>query len=276
MSFIVFYGKFDLMIKKFLKAVNEEEEIILDSLQAQISDCPNIAWYPSAGDDFRDLIEINRTKIDPDIFFHTDYNSNWVKLQCGLVFNDERTKVFIDRVTELKFRKKINYVVNHDYVDFPEQANSTPKIYLLDLIVESGFGVIRKPVVYFFMENINFLDEILLKYKINLSHFIKVREGCAWGGNRKSISLAYAFLGELQVKYLLIDNEEHTDRELINTISQKHNINPKKYELKNASQRRNISNWSGLSVKVLDVILSPEDKLSNEDFEKILIKIKSY
>jgi len=264
------------MIKKILKAVNEEEEIILDSLQAQISDCPNITWYPSAGDDFRDLIEINRTKIDPDIFFHTDYNSNWVKLQCGLVFNDERTKVFIDRVTELKFRKKINYVVNHDYVDFPEQANSTPKIYLLDLIVESGFGVIRKPVVYFFMENINFLDEILLKYKINLSHFIKVREGCAWGGNRKSISLAYAFLGELQVKYLLIDNEEHTDREIINTISQKHNINPKKYELKNASQRRNISSWSGLSVKVLDVILSPEDKLSNEDFEKILIKIKSY
>ena len=57
------------MIKKILKAVNEEEEIILDSLQAQISDCPNIAWYPSAGDDFRDLIEINRTKIDPDIFF---------------------------------------------------------------------------------------------------------------------------------------------------------------------------------------------------------------
>ena len=48
------------------------------------------------------------------------------------------------------------------------------------------------------------------------------------------------------------------------------------FELRNPSQRRNISEWSGLRVKVLNVILSPEEKLSNEDFEKILIKIKSY
>jgi hypothetical protein len=264
------------MIKKILKAVNEAEGIILDSLQTQIGDCPNIAWYPSAGTDFRDLIEVNRTKIDPDIFFHTDYSSNWVKLKCGLLFNDERTKVFIDRITELKFRKKVNYFINQDYVDFPEDANPTLKIYLLDLIVESAFGVIRKPVIYFFMENINFLDEVLLKNKISLSHFIKVREGCGMGGNKKSISIAYAFLSELKVKHILVDNEEHTDRRLINSINIKHNIQPIKYELRYPSQPRNISDWSGFSVKVLDVILSPQDKLSNEDFEKILIKIKSY
>jgi hypothetical protein len=144
------------------------------------------------------------------------------------------------------------------------------------LIVESAFGVIRKPVIYFFMENINFLDEVLLKNKISLSHFIKVREGCGMGGNRKSISIAYAFLGELKVKHILVDNEEHTDRSLINSINIRHNIQPIKFELRNPSQRRDISDWSGFSVKVLDVILSPEDKLSNEDFEKILIKIKSY
>jgi len=96
------------------------------------------------------------------------------------------------------------------------------------------------------------------------------------GGNRKSISIAYAFLGELKVKHILVDNEEHTDRSLINSINIRHNIQPIKFELRNPSQRRDISDWSGFSVKVLDVILSPEDKLSNEDFEKILIKIKSY
>jgi hypothetical protein len=264
------------MIKSLLKTVSEQDENILEELQHQIGNKPYIAWYPSAGNDFRDLIEVNRTNIDPDIFFHTDYSSNWVKLQCGLVFNDERTKVFIDRITELKFKKKINYIVNQDYVDFPEDANPTPKIYLLDLTVESAFGVIRKPVIYFFMENINFLDEVLLKNKISLSHFIKVREGCGMGGNRKSISIAYAFLGELKVKHILVDNEEHTDRSLINSINIRHNIQPIKFELRNPAQRRNISDWSGLCVKVLDVILLPEDKLSNEDFEKILIKIKSY
>lgn len=264
------------MIHSLLKAVSQQDENILKELQDQIGENPNIAWYPSAGTDFRDLIEVNRTNIDPDIFFHTDYSANWVNLQCGLVFSDERTKVFIDRITEFEFRKSINYVVNNEYVDFPEHANQTPRIYLLDLIVESGFGVIRKPVLYFYMENINFLDEVLLKNKINLSHFIKVREGCGMGGNRKSISITYAFLGVLQVKHLLIDNEEHTDLELIDSLKVKHNMLPIKFELKNASQRRNISDWSGLSVKVLDVVISPDDKLSSEDFEEVLIKIKSY
>jgi hypothetical protein len=125
------------------------------------------------------------------------------------------------------------------------------------------------------MENINFLDEILLKNKIKLSHFIKVREGCAWGGNRKSISIAFAFLGELKVKHILIDNEEHTDKELINSISHKHNLQPIKFDLKNAAQRRNIANWSGISVKVLDVILMPETSLNNEDLDRILQIIRS-
>jgi hypothetical protein len=264
------------IIKSLLKAVSEQDENIVDELQRQIGHTPNIAWYPSAGLDFRDLIEVNRTIIEPDIFFHTDYSSNWVELKCGLVFNDERTKVFIDRITELKFKKKVNYIVNPNYVDFPEDANSLPKIYLLDLIVVSDFGKIKKPVLYFFMENINFLDEILLKYKINLSHFIKVREGCGLGGNRKSISIAYAFLGELKVKHILIDNEEHTDKELINSITHKHNIRPIKFDLRNPSQRGIISDWSGYRVKVLDVTLTPEAPLSNEDLDRILIKIRGY
>lgn len=264
------------MIKKILKAYNDQDEVILDLLQSQIGDCPNIAWYPSAGLDFRDLIEVNRTQIEPDIFFHTDYNSSWVKIECGLVFNDDRTKVFIDRVTELKFKKKVNYIINHDYIDFPNDANPFPKIYLLDVIIESGFGEIRKPVVYFYMENINFLDEFLLKFKIKLSHFIKVREGCGLGGNRKSISIAYAFLGELKVKHILVDNEEHTDKELIKYISHKHDIIPIKYELKNPFQRRNIADWSGFSVKVLDVKLMTENSLSNDDLNEILKEIRRY
>lgn len=264
------------VIKSLLKAVYDQEERIINELQQQIGVSPNIAWYPSAGLDFRDLIEVNRTKIDPDIFVHTDYSDTGVKLKCGLVFNDERTKVFINRITKLKFRQEVDYLVNPDYVVFPEDANPFPKIYLLDVKVETGFGEIKKPVLYFFMENINFLDEILLKNKINLSHFIKVREGCGFGGNKKSISIAYAFLGELKVKHILVDKEEHTDKELVNSISSKHNLQPIKYELRNVSQRRNIVNWSGFRVKVLDVIFSPNDALSDDDLDRILNKIRSY
>ena len=131
-------------------------------------------------------------------------------------------------------------------------------------------------MLYFFMESINFLDEILFKNKINLSHFIKVREGCGYGGNKKSISIAYAFLGELNVKHILVDNREQTDKELVHSISDKHNLQRMKYELINVSQRGNIADWSGFRVKVFNVVLTPNDQLSDEDLDKILNIIRSY
>jgi hypothetical protein len=264
-----------MMIKDLFKAKNPHEEGILDLLLAQIGTDPNIAWYPSAGLDFRDLIEVNRTKIEPDIFFHTDYNTDWVRLKCGELFNDDRTSVLIERITELKFRRPIHYSVNTAYIDFPDDASPTPKIYLLDVKVESSKGQVNKPVLYFFMENINFLDEVLLRKKIKLSHFIKVREGCGLGGNRKSISITYAFLGELLVQHILVDHEEDTDKELIASLLDKHQIKPKKYELKNAAQKRNISNWSDFNVKVFDVQMCSGEVLSNDDLNQILQKIKT-
>jgi hypothetical protein len=261
-------------LKSILKAVHSQDEFLLDDLQTQIGEQPNIAWYPSAGLDFRDLMEVNRTQIDPDVFFHTDYNSNWLQLNCGVVFKDESTSVSIERITELKFRSKVNYIINPEYVDFPNDAPQVPKIFLLDVKLESKFGEINKPVIYFFMENINFLDEVLLHFKISLSHLIKVREGCGMGGNRKSISLAYAFLGNLNVQFLLVDNEEHTDKELIKTIALKHKIAFRKYELRNAAQRRNIANWSDYAVKVLDVLIFNDQQLSDLDFDQILVMIR--
>lgn len=262
------------MIKSLLKTVHDKDTYLLDELQEQIGNNPNIAWYPSAGLDFRGLIEINRTSTVSNLFFHSDYNKTWVELKCGEVFNDKRTCINIERITELKFRGKINYRINPEYVDFPKEGNRIPKVFLLSVRVKSNFGIIRKPVLYFFMENINFLDEILLKNKIKLSHFIKVREGCGYGGNKKSISIAYAYLVELGVRHLLVDREEHTDKELINSISVKHKIYPKKYALKKVANRCNISNWSDLSVTVFDLELIADGIMSEEDFNRILNVIK--
>ena len=44
-----------------------------------------------------------------------------------------------------------------------------------------------------------------IKNKIKISHFVKVREGCGFGGNKKSISIAYAFLSNFKTKYLLVE-----------------------------------------------------------------------
>lgn len=262
------------MILGLLKAASNEMQEDFEILISKIGKNPNTAWYPSSGNDFRDLIEANRTKTRPDLFIHTDYNSAWIKFECGEVFNDGRTQVIITNVIELEFKEKINYFINPDFVTFSELANPTPRIYVLDVEIDCSFGLIKKPVVYFFMENINFLDEILLKNKIKISHIFKVREGCGFGGNRKSISVAYAFLGNLKVKHVIVDDEEQTDKDLINTIAEKHHIRPEHFFLKNASQRRNIANWSGLGVKVLDVHIGSHKSLTDEALNEILSKIR--
>lgn len=260
--------KYSPMIETLLNTIHEQDDHVLGSLQARIGDSPNIAWYPSAGLDFRDLIEVDRTQAQPDIFFHTDYDAKNVELRCGVLFEDINTRIYLHRITELAFKTPPVYVVNPDYVDFPELANPSPKVFLLDVEVNYQRGVLRKPVVYFFMENINFLDEVLLRHGIKLSHFIKVREGMAWGGNRKSITSAYAFLGNLNVKHVLIDDSADPDKNLIQKLLSKHGLKLIKFVLKNPAQRRNIDSWSNLDgVKVLNVFIHPNESLTDDDFE---------
>ena len=76
----------------------------------------------------------------------------------------------------LKSGFRINYEVNPENVDFPRDAPKSPKIFLINLEITSNIlGVINESVLYFVFENYNFLEEIILRYKINISHFVKVR-----------------------------------------------------------------------------------------------------
>lgn len=107
-----------------------------------------------------------------------------------------------------------------------------------------------------------------------ISHLIKIREGCSYGGNNKSISIVYVFLCVLKIKYLLIDNEEDTDFRLIHDLTDKHELQLKNYHLKNISQRRNIDDWSGLKVKVMEVVCKPEETLTDDRIHELLEVIK--
>ena len=245
------------------------------SLLKELGKDPNIAWYPSAGLDFRDLIEVNRTSIKPDLHIHTDYHIR-KELKVGEIFNYERTKVSIKNIEELKFKKSINYYVNPAFISCPEVSARKPLIFLLDVLVESNNAAIERPVIFINMENINFLDEILLKEQLRISHLIKICEGCGMGGNRKSISIVYAFFCDLSIKYLLVDHEEHTDFELIHHLANKHNLQLKNYHLRNISQKRNIADWSGFRAKVMKVVCNAEESLNDDRIREMLQIIKTH
>ena len=83
---------------------------------------PRIAWYPSAGHDFRDLLylnpeycRLNPVKMEPilsDFFLHTDYyswGSSIFTRNNELIYHDDRTSVMADHMEELP---RLNIPVN--------------------------------------------------------------------------------------------------------------------------------------------------------------------
>jgi hypothetical protein len=277
-------------IKELLKGNNKESQARLDEIFHLVGDNPRILWYPSAGNDYRDILELSNIKKPenirgsiniatdygitdlPDLFIHTDYSTEHVKLKTGEVFNDGRTVVTIEYLYKLKFRDGLNidYYVNPDFVVSTKDAPKSPKIYLLDVKIKSDkLGEFKKPVFYFMFENINFLQEVLLKNRINISHIVKIREGCGKGDNKKSISVAYAFLSVLNTKYLIIDNEANFDFDLFNRIAKNLNLELKDYELEELKSKRPPIRWSDRDVNIFKVIIR-EGRLTSERMKEIL------
>jgi len=144
------------MLQNLIEGKTKQSKLKFDQLIKHLGKSPNIAWYPSAGLDFRDLIEVNRTAIKPDLHIHTDYDLKSTKLELGEVFNDKKTKVSICNIEELQFKNSIDFFVNPEFVVFPENAPRKPLIFLLDVTIELKGPKINKPVLYIYMENICF------------------------------------------------------------------------------------------------------------------------
>lgn len=259
-------------ILSILSGCTSRDQVALDILIDKCGYSTPTAWYPNCGLDFRDLIELNTTREGgytrgdfPGLYIHTDYKPNWSRdadpfqpFSLSRVQYDgpesDAYQTVIQEIYEMTFSEfiDVDYQVSPDFVDFPDHALPSPKIFLLWVIVTSSTLSLRRiPVLYFVMESINFLDEVLLKHQISVTHMVKVREGCGFGGNRKSITLAYAFARVLGFRHLFIDTEAHTDYSLTDQIATKHGIVPTCYDIDHIVI---LQEWSGYQVNLFNVI----------------------
>ncbi|HGE72396.1 TPA: hypothetical protein ENX78_16265, partial [Candidatus Poribacteria bacterium] len=90
-----------MKIAELLKGRNGISQERLDELFDSLRDNPKILWYPSAGNDYRDILELSEVEIDeenitgginivtdygipaPNLFIHTDYSKTSVTLKKG-------------------------------------------------------------------------------------------------------------------------------------------------------------------------------------------------
>jgi len=244
------------MIYDLLKGKTPLAEMRLNKLRQETGDNPHILWYPSAGNDYRDIIETSELKatanniaVTPQLYIHTDYMPRWVSNDSAKC--DDGSVVKIIRQSELRLITDVNYYVNPDYVDFPDDANKNPVVRLLDVQITTSDGqVVEAPVLYFFFENMNFLSEVLLKDKIHISHLVKVRDGYGLGGNGKSEVALYAFLSALHARYLLADTLGQADNNIISHIKNENRIDLFDYEWQNKTK---IGSWSDLRVNAFTI-----------------------
>jgi hypothetical protein len=252
------------MLKDLLKGQNHFAQQLLDDLLGKPD--LNILWYPSAENDYRDLFEFHpqiaaerNIHSIPDIFIHTSYdpgNLHHLQKTGGARFNnadnDTDLSVSIHATHLLVLSNPSIYQVERDFVDLPENAYPIPIIHLLDVSVTSRIRKIsnRKWVIYFLFENINFLENVLLRGKVPVSHVVKVREGIGTGGARKSIILLYAFLSALKVRYLTADIQCFDfDYLLKDKIAEEHELRLENYDLK----RLGTTIWSGLDTNFFEI-----------------------
>ena len=158
---------------------------------------PRIAWYPSAGEDFRDLLCLHRGFSErypaeapepgpPDLFLHSDYFP-WKYsqfLDSRVIHLDERTSVIVNHIEELP---RCDLPLDDRIVDFPEGSQATGRVLFLDIEVKSNvLGKFSAPVVYVFAENGAFCARRILPNKGKFSHIVHIRYGGGLGGGGKS------------------------------------------------------------------------------------------
>ncbi len=202
------------MSKKLLYHLNGNTDGRLKTYLDSLKDTLHIAWYPSAGIDFRPMLYLSpkyseknpgsiKENIFPNFFIYTDYLPYFTFFNKSIIYKDRRTVVTVEHIEALP---NLRLRLDEDIVEFPEGNELTGKVLFLEIKVKSKeLGELQYPLIYAFVENEAFCSKILLPSKSDISHIIHVRYGTAYGGSKSSGIWLFNVLKRLNCKVFISD-----------------------------------------------------------------------
>lgn len=181
------------MSKQLLFALNGSRKGALHHWLSKFNGEPRVAWYPSAGVDFRDVLYLNKRFCEhspakatepspPDFFLHSDYFpwSTSTFLDSRFIHLDDRTCVTVKSIEELP---RCDLPLDPKIVAFPKGSHATGRVLFLEIEVSSNvLGSFSAPVIYVFAENSAFCAKRILPNSGKFSHIIHIRYGGGCGG----------------------------------------------------------------------------------------------
>lgn len=169
---------------------------------------PRIAWYPSSGEDFNDLLYLNPKfwkdrapqspplPSVPDIFLHTDYfpfgRPQFLRKReivfDGTTFDGSEKPTM--RVKSVESLPRCDLTLDGDIVIAPDGGLATGQVVFLEIEIHSeSIGEFTVRLVYVFAENAAFCAECVLPQRGQFSHVVHVRYGGGIGGGGYSTGI---------------------------------------------------------------------------------------
>ena len=181
---------------------------------------PRVLWYPSAGADHRDILELHPARRalsgmtdGADLFVHNDYMRWEIPGPGGVIYRDARSIFRISAAWPLQLVDEVKkrWVVSSAEAVFRDHTDAfhEPACVLARVCIESStLGLWQVMVLYLGFENRNLLEALLLPEQVRLSHVVTVRDGSGFGGGRRDVSSLIApSITELGVRYVLSDDQ---------------------------------------------------------------------
>jgi len=180
----------------------------------------NILYYPSAGEDLRPFVfsknecleymGLNNTDnkyAEPDFFIFSDYfpfpNSRF--FDSTFLHWDDYTLITIEDYCEIVPSDEYKYNFNKEYVDLnPSPATGKAIFFRAKIKSHTMQDSFYRYAIYFFYENVNLIDQLFLKNKLNISHIVWKRDGSGLGGGRVFHNFLYPVSDVLNSKFYFI------------------------------------------------------------------------
>jgi hypothetical protein len=177
---------------------------------------PVVAWYPSSGRDFKDLLFLHKSKYQfegmtdsPELFIHTDCSiqisdferSNPLEICLnGICFKDESTTIYVLSKEELPSVDISGEACDKGLSQFPASPDYG-RIFFLRLHIESdSLGSVLQSVLFAVAENGAFASQILIPNNARIKY---IWEGNAGG---KPNDWIRHVIKRLQTEYVVREN----------------------------------------------------------------------